>query len=466
MGDPIENISPIDGRYNSRTSALVPFFSENALIKYRTFVEGEYLMFLLNNEQLPNERIFSDEEVKLVENISIDFTVEKGKEVKDFEKKTNHDVKAVEYFMKKELENTSLSDILEFIHFGLTSYDTNNICTALMVRDSFENVIIPKLIEVKKNIETLAEEYASTPMLARTHGQPASPTTFGKEMKVYSERLRKQIEKIQFSELEVKLNGASGNYNAHEAAYPGIDWMKFTEDFINILDTGRTITLKPNLVTTQIEPNDSLIELFDAVKRTNNILVDFNRDIWQYISDNWLVQKPKAGEIGSSTMPHKVNPIDFENSEGNLYLANGLFNVFGDRMQISRLQRDLSGSTIERNYGVALSHCLIAYDSVLKGLKKINVNSKQMEESLNQHPEVITEGIQTILRRDGKTKPYEQLLELTRGKTVTLEQIYEFVNTLDISENTKIEISKLTPSTYTGIASKIVYESGKRNQKE
>jgi adenylosuccinate lyase len=465
MGDSLENISTIDGRYSDRTRDLVPFFSEKALMKYRTLVEGEYLIFL-SGEQKTKLREFSEDEIDVIRDITNKFSIEDTQKIKEFEKTTNHDVKAVEYFMKDYLKNTSLNDVIEWVHFGLTSYDVNNIAYSLMVRDGVEQVILPKLRELQDRIETFAYDTRDIPMLARTHGQPASPTTLGKEMKVFSLRLYKQIDKIEDSELEVKLNGATGNYNAHVAAYPDIDWLTFTWSFVynhlnDVTVDGEKenyITLKPNLVTTQIEPYDSLIELFDKFKRTNNVLVDFDRDMWQYISDNWVVQKPKKGEVGSSTMPHKVNPIDFENSEGNLYLANGLFNVFGDRLQISRLQRDLTGSTIERTYGVAFAHCLIAYDSLLKGLGKVLVNESQMLEALRQHPEVITEGIQTILRREGMNEPYEKLSKFSKGNNITLKDIYNFVKKLEISNELKKEICMLQPSTYTGLASKIAKE--------
>jgi adenylosuccinate lyase len=331
-----------------------------------------------------------------------------------------------------------------------------------MIRDATEQVILPVLENLNGSLDNMARQYAKTPMLARTHGQPASPTTFGKEMKVFSERLRSHLTQIRHGELEVKLNGATGNYNAHNAAFPDVDWVRFSEDFIERLNDinydgkpSGVITLKPNLITTQIEPNDSLICFFDNYKRTNNLLVDFSRDMWQYISDNWILQKPKAGEVGSSTMPHKVNPIDFENAEGNLYLANGIFQVFSDRMQISRLQRDLSGSTIERNYGVAFSHSLIAYNSLLNGLGKIKVSEENMLNALNSHPEIVSEGIQTILRREGIDGAYEKLKELTRGNATTLDDIRTFADSLDVADSVKQEMKNITPATYLGIAERL-----------
>jgi adenylosuccinate lyase len=461
MGDSLENLSPIDGRYNAKTRALVPFFTEKALMKYRLLVESEYLIFLSENEHI-NIKEFSSDEISLLENLANNFSLEDALKVKGYEKVTNHDVKAIEYFMKEKLKETSLQDSTSWIHFALTSYDVNNIAISLMIRDATEQVILPVLENLNGSLDNMARQYAKTPMLARTHGQPASPTTFGKEMKVFSERLRSHLTQIRHGELEVKLNGATGNYNAHNAAFPDVDWVRFSEDFIERLNDinydgkpSGVITLKPNLITTQIEPNDSLICFFDNYKRTNNLLVDFSRDMWQYISDNWILQKPKAGEVGSSTMPHKVNPIDFENAEGNLYLANGIFQVFSDRMQISRLQRDLSGSTIERNYGVAFSHSLIAYNSLLNGLGKIKVSEENMLNALNSHPEIVSEGIQTILRREGIDGAYEKLKELTRGNATTLDDIRTFADSLDVADSVKQEMKNITPATYLGIAERL-----------
>ncbi len=467
MGDSLENISPIDGRYNSRTRELVPFFSEKALIQYRMLVEGEYLIFLSERGEV-NLRKFSENEIKFIDDMVNNVCLEDAQRVKQFEKTTNHDVKAVEYFMKEELSPSSLNDIKEWIHFGLTSYDINNIALTLIIRDFAERIALPKIKSIYNAIDELALTYSNTPMLARTHGQPASPTTFGKEMKVFSNRVDKQMNDLENSELDVKLNGATGNYNAHTAAYPNIDWVQFTSDFverlkdINYNPGGKyMINITPNFVTTQIEPYDSMIKFFDNFKRLNTILIDFNRDMWQYISDSWIVQKPKEGEVGSSTMPHKVNPIDFENSEGNLYMANALFTMFGERLPVSRLQRDLSGSTIERNIGVAFAHSIIAYDSLLKGLGKIKIDQDKMLVALNQHPEIITEGIQTILRREGMNEPYEKLSKFSRGNSITLTDIYNFVKGLEISEELKSEIYMLQPTTYTGLAEKIVKNADK-----
>ena len=458
---PLNLISPIDGRYEKSTALLAPIFSEKGLMRYRLMIEGEYLIAL--SELKIKLRKFSDKEKKMIRSLynlsSTDAQIIADIEIKGYQgiKATDHDVKAVEYFMKEKLGKTSLKDVLEWIHFGLTSEDVNNIAYGLMLRDGTE-ILIKKLQEIIKEITKLAQTYKAIPMLARTHGQPASPTTFGKEMNVFKYRLDRGLDHLFGQKILVKLNGASGNYNAHIVTFPKINWLKFSKNFITGLNKLelRTLNLEPNLITTQIEPHDSYIELFDRFKRLNNMLIDFNQDIWRYISDEWIGQKPVDGTIGSSTMPHKINPIKFENSEGNLGIANALFEFFGRKLPISRLQRDLSDSTVQRNFGTAFAHSLIAYEYLLKGLSRISVNQKKIRKALENHPEVITEAIQTILRREGVAMPYEKLKELTRGKVVTLPDIHIFIKNLKVSDKVKKELLKITPENYTGLASKLV----------
>jgi adenylosuccinate lyase len=353
------------------------------------------------------------------------------------------------------LANTSLKNVVEWIHFALTSEDTNNLAYGLMLSGALEVVLIPKIDEIISNMANLAKKYSALPILARTHGQPASPTTFGKEFKVYAQRLKKYSQSLKNLKISVKLNGATGNYNAHVAAFPKVDWIKFSKNLIADLNKNRKIFLEPNLHTTQIEPHDSYVEIFDVLKHINSILIDFNQDIWRYISDEWIIQKPIDGQVGSSTMPHKINPIKFENSEGNLGLANSLFEFFARKLPVSRLQRDLSDSTVERNFGTAFAHCLIAYEYLLKGLLRIDVNKNKILEVLNNHPEIIAEAIQTIMRRENLPMPYEQLKELTRGKKVSLDDIYKFIEILDIKKEIKAELKKITPQNYTGLAEKL-----------
>jgi len=455
--DKLEAISPIDGRYRRHTEPLSEIFSEKGLIRYRIRVEGEYLLFLSEHPQI-GTREFSEREKTLVRKL-YDVSIEDAAIVKAIEvkghgdiKPTNHDVKAVEYFIKEKLKGTSLEDSLEWIHFALTSEDVNNIAYGLMLRDGMVDVILPVANEVYKTIMDLSQRYRDTPMLARTHGQPASPTTFGKEFGVFASRMRRQLDQLANQDILVKLNGASGNYNAHFVAYPSVRWLDFTRGFINQFNGGGKIRLKPNFATTQIEPHDTYAELFDNFRRLNNIFMGFNQDMWRYISDDWITQKPVEGEVGSSTMPHKVNPIDFENSEGNLGIANALFGYFSTKLPISRLQRDLSDSTVERNFGVAFGHSLIGYKSTQKGLSKISVNEKKVVAELENHPEVISEAIQTVLRREGMEMPYERLKELTRGRKVTMDDFRAFIDGLKVSDEIKRELNQITPANYTGIA--------------
>ncbi|HEU0085831.1 MAG TPA: adenylosuccinate lyase [Candidatus Paceibacterota bacterium] len=445
-----ETLSPIDNRYGSKTKALLPYFSEKALAKYRVTVEGEYLIALRKLKGAQAVKIRS------LYNISdADFKIISDLETKGYKniKATDHDVKAVEYFIKEKIKDPKLT---EWVHFALTSEDVNNIAYALMIRDSLEEVIKPKIKEIVRELDQLAKKYKSLPMLARTHGQPASPTTFGKEMKVFVARLEKRIDDLSGIKIQAKLNGASGNWNAHVVAFPNTDWPKWSQKFIEAFNKGHQQRLEANLITTQIECHDSYVAVFDTVRQINTILLDFNQDIWRYISDEWIVQKPKEGTIGSSTMPHKINPIKFENSEGNLGIANALFEFFARKLPISRLQRDLSDSTVERNIGVAFAHSLVAYEYLLAGLSRIEVNKEKIVSVLENHPEVIAEAIQTILRREGEPFPYEKLKDLTRGKKVTMEDFSKFIDELPVSEKIKKELRHISPKNYIGIAPKIV----------
>jgi len=456
----LDTLSPLDGRYARHTKELSDYFSEWALMSYRIEVEAQYLI-ALSEHPLVGVREFSDQEkeqVRLLGSLSLqDAAMIKAIETEGYGdiKATNQDVKAVEYYMKERLKGTSLEDSLEWIHFALTSEDVNNAAYSSMLRDALCSIILPAVEKLYETISELADKYSDVPMLARTHGQPASPTTFGKEMRVFSSRIDRQITQLEEAEIMVKLNGATGNYNAHVAAYPDVDWLKFTEDFVerlNGLNPSALIELKPNLVTTQIEPHDSYAEIFDNLARLNKVILGFNQDMWRYISDGWVVQKPVEGEVGSSTMPHKVNPIDFENSEGNLGMANDNLRHLSDKLQVSRLQRDLSDSTVQRNIGVALAYSLIAYKSALNGLSKIFLNEEKVVSELEERPEIIAEGIQTILRREGVQMPYEKLKELTRGRKVTLDDFRDFIEGMDLYPDVKDELLKITPTNYTGIA--------------
>ncbi len=469
---PLEAISPIDGRYNKTANPLAKYFSEQGLMRYRVIVEGEYLIALSDAKLM---RRLSPKEKNIIRKLyslsNHDAQIISDIELKGYKniKATDHDVKAVEYYLKDKLGSTSLKNVLEWIHFGLTSEDVNNLSYAMMLRDGTTNVIIPKIEKILKSLNQKVNQSKNVPMLARTHGQPASPTTFNKEFKVFYERINRQLNQLKSMSILAKLNGATGNYNAHVAAFPKIDWIKFSQRFIVNLNSSpyerevrrgkklstKHLALSTNLFTTQIEPHDSYIEIFDCLRRINTILVDLNQDIWRYISDEWIVQKPVAGTIGSSTMPHKINPIKFENSEGNLGMANAMFEYFARKLPISRLQRDLSDSTVQRNFGSALSYSLIGYEYLLKGLTRITVNKTKMIDILNSHPEVLAEAIQTILRREGAKMPYEQLKELTRGKHVTLKDIHQFIDKLDVDAKIKKELKKITPQNYIGLANKL-----------
>lgn len=456
---PLNSISPIDGRYNKSASPLALFFSEKGLMRYRLMVEGEYLI-ALSKEKTKLKKLSSNEEklIRSLYNLSdSDAQIISDIEIKGYKniKATDHDVKAIEYFIKEKLSKTSLKGSTEWVHFALTSEDINNIAYSLMISDALDKVLKPKITEIIKELKNLAIKYKNLPMLARTHGQPATPTTFGKEMKVFVARLEKRLDVLNSIKIQAKLNGASGNWNAHLVSYPKIDWIEFSKKFIANFNKTRSQKLEANLFTTQIECHDSYVVVFDTIRRINTILLDFNQDMWRYISDEWIIQKPVDGTVGSSTMPHKINPIKFENSEGNLGIANALFEFFARKLPISRLQRDLSDSTVERNFGTAFAHSFIAYEYLLKGLSKIEVNKNKVQEVLNYHPEIIAEAVQTILRREGLEFPYEKLKALTRGKKVTMIDFHIFIDSLSINEKIKKELKKITPENYIGLASKI-----------
>jgi adenylosuccinate lyase len=458
--EPLTSVSSVEGRYRETSSALSEYMSEYALIRARVRVECEYLIALSETKGV-GLRAFTVEEKKLLAKLT-DISVEDAKIVKAIEKEgyegisaTNHDVKAVEYFLKMRFAKSSLADVREWIHFGLTSEDINSVSLGLMLRGALEEVLVPSIGEIGERLNKLANEHAKTPMLARTHGQPASPTTFGKEIRVFEARVLRQIDQLASRSILVKFAGATGNYNAHVVALPEVDWQKFSKTFVERFNKKGGIKLELNDATTQIESHDTYAELFDNLRRVNPILIGFSQDMWRYISDGWITQKPKAGEVGSSAMPHKVNPIDFENAEGNLGVANSLFEHFSHKLPISRLQRDLSDSTVERAFGTALAHSLIGYKSLLKGLGKVSVNEKAMLEDLQNHPEVIAEAIQTVLRREGVEVPYEKLKDLTRGRQVTIEDFANFIDGLSVDQKIKMQLKSLRPENYIGLSEKI-----------
>lgn len=439
-------ISPVDGRYRNVTEKLATYFSETALIKYRVLVEIEYFIALCELP-LPQLNNFDKKLYTPLRSIYKNFTEPEAEQIKAIEKVTNHDVKAVEYFIKEKLDELQINEQKEFIHFGLTSQDINNTAIPYSLKDAMQECIIPALNEVVEKLSVLANEWKDVPMLARTHGQPASPTRLGKEIEVFVVRLKIQLSQLQTVPYSAKFGGATGNLNAHQVAYPNINWLAFATDFVN-----KSLGLSRSYPTTQIEHYDNLAAFFDALKRINTILVDLDRDIWTYISMNYFKQKIKIGEIGSSAMPHKVNPIDFENSEGNLGIANALLEHLSAKLPISRLQRDLTDSTVLRNIGMPLAHGLIAYKSLLKGLDKLILNKDALHEDLENNWAVVAEAIQTILRREGYPKPYEALKELTRTNThITQQSISEFIDTLHVSDDIKKELKAITPSNYTGI---------------
>ncbi|WP_396211667.1 adenylosuccinate lyase [Flavobacterium sp.] len=439
-------ISPIDGRYRSKTVSLSPFFSEEALIKYRVLVEVEYFIALCeaNLPQLSgvNKSVFED-----LRKIYTNFSTEDALWIKETEKTTNHDVKAVEYFIKSKFDGLGLEKYKEFIHFGLTSQDINNTAIPLSTKEAFEKVYLPSLISVIAKLKELAIEWKDVPMLARTHGQPASPTRLGKEILVFVERLEEQLRLLFNIPFAAKFGGATGNYNAHHVAYPTTDWKQFGTDFVE-----NVLGLQHSFPTTQIEHYDHFAAFFDALKRINTILIDLDRDVWAYVSMDYFKQKIKAGEIGSSAMPHKVNPIDFENSEGNLGIANAIFEHLSAKLPVSRLQRDLTDSTVLRNIGVPIGHTLIAFEATIKGLNKLVLNEVKFAEDLEKNWAVVAEAIQTILRREGYPNPYEALKDLTRTNAViNKEAIHNFIQTLKVSDEIKVELMQISPSNYLGV---------------
>ena len=440
-------ISPIDGRYGSKTESLRPIFSEYGLIRHRVVVEVRWLQALAGHEGIREVPPLSSHATRLLNDIVDKFSERDAQRVKNIERTTNHDVKAVEYFLKEKITgNAELEAVSEFIHFACTSEDINNLAYALMLREARNQSLLPLLDDVIHAISALAREYADQPMLSRTHGQTASPTTVGKEMANVSARLHRQREQFAAVPVLGKINGAVGNYNAHLVAYPDVDWPAFAESFVSELG------LEPNPYTTQIEPHDYMAEQFDALARFNTVLVDFCRDTWGYISLGYFRQKTVAGEVGSSTMPHKVNPIDFENAEGNLGIANALFAHFAAKLPVSRWQRDLSDSTVLRNAGVAVGHSVIAYESCLKGIGKLQINEARTAQDLENSWEVLAEALQTVMRRYGIEKPYEKLKDLTRDRDVNSETLQSFIATLDLPADVKEALARLTPHSYTGNA--------------
>ena len=439
-------ISPIDGRYFNKTKALSSFFSESSLIRYRVKVEIEYFISLCELP-LPQLKNFDSNLFKTLRSYYEVFNHSDAQRVKDIETITNHDVKAVEYFIKERMEKDGIGDSKEFVHFGLTSQDINNTAIPMSIKDALEKIYQPAIDSLIKNLENLSSRWSSVPMLAKTHGQPASPTKLGKELYVFVERLNQQLETLKSITHAGKFGGATGNFNAHHVAYPSIDWKKFANDFL-----ADKLKLVRSQTTTQIEHYDHLASLFDVVKRINTIILDLNRDMWTYISMDYFKQKIKKGEIGSSAMPHKVNPIDFENSEGNIGIANAIFEHLSAKLPVSRLQRDLTDSTVLRNVGVPFSHGLIAILSTQKGLDKLLLNNYAIEKDLENNWAVVAEAIQTILRREGVENPYELLKNLTRkNEKITEKSIRNFIDNLDVSEDLKTELNQITPFTYTGI---------------
>ncbi|MFV8225983.1 adenylosuccinate lyase [Christiangramia aquimixticola] len=439
-------ISPIDGRYRSKTKELSTYFSEEALIKYRILVEVEYFIALYEAD-LPQLRDVDSSNFEKLRALYKNFTSIDAQAIKNIEKITNHDVKAVEYYLKEEFDKLGMQDSKEFIHFGLTSQDINNTAIPLSMKDAIEQVYIPEINKVIQKLESLVEDWKDIPLLARTHGQPASPTRLGKEIDVFVVRIKEQLKFLKNIPHAAKFGGATGNYNAHKVAYPDTDWQNFGKNFVE-----NKLGLHHSFPTTQIEHYDHAASLFDALKRINSILIDLDRDIWTYISMDYFKQKIKKGEIGSSAMPHKVNPIDFENSEGNLGIANAIFEHLSAKLPISRLQRDLTDSTVLRNIGVPVGHTIIGFKSTLKGLNKLLLNEEKLNADLENNWAVAAEAIQTILRREGYKNPYEALKGLTRtNERITKKSIGEFIDQLDVSDSIKEELHQITPQNYTGI---------------
>lgn len=448
MVNPLTSISPLDGRYNKAVEELTEYFSEPALMYYRIKVEIEYLIALGDEKGIKELPAFSKTEQIKLRNIYKNFNSSAAQKVKDIEEITNHDVKAVEYYLQGRLKKS----LHPWIHFALTSEDVNNLSYSLMWQDGLNQVYLPALKTVNKELKKLARKYKNVSMLALTHGQPATPTSLGKEFAVFAGRLQRQLQHIKSHRLLGKLSGATGTWAAHATSYPNINWISFSKRFV------KSLGLEPNLITTQIESNDSLAESYHNLIRVNTILLDFCRDIWLYISRGVFGQKTKIGEVGSSTMPHKVNPIQFENAEGNLGIANAYLSHLAQTLPVSRMQRDLSGSTIIRNQGVPVAHSLLACKNIVKGIDRLTVNRKKIREELDNHWEVLAEAIQTTLRKSGDRLPYERLKNLTRGQKITQEDIQAFVQSLDLPKKEKQTLLDLTPENYTGLAARIVEE--------
>lgn len=445
----LKALSPLDGRYNEKVAELTPIFSEAGLIRSRIGVEVEWLIFICNTLHLEGSARLEKMEVEALRKLYVNFQDEFSEEVKELEKTTNHDVKAVEYFLQKALTVLKREELIPFIHFACTSEDINNLAYAQMMKAGMNSVILKSLEEVLAKLKELSEAHRKVPMMAHTHGQPATPTTVGKEFKNVGARLFRQFEQLQKAEFLGKINGATGNFNAHMVAYPKVDWVSASKQFVEHLE------LTWQRYSTQIEPHDYLAEIFDNLRRANTIVMDFSRDIWSYISMGYFKQKVVAGEVGSSTMPHKVNPIDFENAEGNLGLANALLGHFSEKLPVSRMQRDLTDSTVLRNIGLAFGYSLLAYKSFLKGLGKLEVNEAKLAEDLDKNWALLAEPIQTVLRRYGVKDAYEQLKKLTRGAEVNQETIREFVEGLEIPDDAKKRLLELTPATYIGLAAEL-----------
>ena len=450
VSEPLKAISPLDGRYFKSTEFLSDYFSEHALIRYRTKVEIEYLISLSLENGIPELEPFSKKDQQKLRRIYNSFNIDDSKRVKAIEIATNHDVKAVEYFIREKLEKLNKKRIYPWIHFALTSEDVNNLSYSLMWQEAFKNEFLPTLNDVIKKLKTISKQFSKTPMLALTHGQSATPTTFGKEISVFVHRLTRQHKHMRGHTLLGKFGGATGTWAAHSLAYPKVNWLHFTKKFVT------TLGLEANLVTTQIEPHDSVIESYHSIIRTDNILIDLCRDIWSYVSRGILKQKKVPGEVGSSTMPHKINPIQFENAEGNLGLANAMLGHLSNKLPISRMQRDLTDSTTLRNQGIAMGYSYLACKNILKGLKRITVNKSRMKIELNEHWEVLAEAIQTVLRKSGDKGAYNKIKKLTRGVALNQESYLALVESLDVADKDKKSLLNLTPSTYVGEIKKIL----------
>ena len=450
MSEPLKAISPLDGRYSKSTKNLSDYFSEHALIRYRTKVEIEYLIALSIEKEIQELKPFSEKDKEKIRKIYTSFNIDDSKRVKAIEVATNHDVKAVEYFIREKLEKINKKRLFPWIHFALTSEDINNLSYSLMWQEAFKKEFLPKLNEVIKKLKTISKQFANTPMLSLTHGQSATPTTFGKEIKVFIQRLNRQSSQMKKHTLLGKFSGATGTWAAHSIAYPKVNWLQLTRKFVSSLG------LEPNLITTQIEPHDSVVESYHSIIRSNNILTDLCRDIWSYVSRGILKQKKIPGEVGSSTMPHKINPIQFENAEGNLGLATAIFDHLSNKLPISRMQRDLTDSTTLRNQGVAMGYSYLACKNILKGLARITVDKTKMKTELDSHWEVLAEAIQTVLRKTGSDNAYEQLKNMTQGTEITQSTIVQFVKLLHIPKEEKDKLITLTPQEYIGIAPKLI----------